>query len=148
MTWHRGELPLVTRHRWELPLPASLVALGNHWSYTSIACCLIRRHLTCMFPTMVILAKFKHASAVWALCGASACSVQYILQPVVSGTRWSSLEVRFGDHPVDFIDALPNGGFNWILVDLVDFAGRLLGACLGRLPPEGLWLVGRTCLLV
>jgi hypothetical protein len=60
-------------------------------------------------------------------------------------TRESSLEVRFGDHPVDFIVAVSKGGFNRILVDLVDFAGRLgrllgrlLGARLGRLHPGGL----------
>jgi len=56
------------------------------------------------------------------------------------------LEVRFGVHPVDFIVALSIGAFSRILVDLVDFAGRLLGrllcrllsVCLVRLPPGAL----------
>jgi hypothetical protein len=57
------------------------------------------------------------------------------------------LEVRFGVHPVDCIVALSIGGFSRILVDLVDFAGRLLsrllgrllGARLGRLHPGGVF---------
>jgi hypothetical protein len=32
-----------------------------------------------------------------------------------------SLEVRFGDHPVDFMVALSTGGFSRTLVDLIDF---------------------------
>jgi len=43
------------------------------------------------------------------------------------------MDVRFGDHPVDLMVALSKGGFNRILVDLVDFAGQLLGRLLGRL---------------
>jgi len=36
---------------------------------------------------MVILIKFKHASAVWALCCASTCTVEYIFQVVVI-SKW------------------------------------------------------------
>jgi len=52
------------------------------WSHTS---CVDIYHVS--FSKMVILTKFKHASAVCALCSASTCSVEYILQPVVTGTR-------------------------------------------------------------
>jgi len=38
----------------------------------------------------------------------------------VALTRKSSFEVHFGDHPVDFMDALSTGGFSRILVDFVD----------------------------
>jgi hypothetical protein len=31
-------LPLMTSHRWELLLPASFVAMGDHQSYTSTMC--------------------------------------------------------------------------------------------------------------
>jgi len=37
------ELPLMTRHRWELPLPASFIAIGDGQSYTSI----VYSHLIC-----------------------------------------------------------------------------------------------------
>jgi len=33
----RVELPLMTCHRWEVPLPAAVVAVGDHRSYMSIA---------------------------------------------------------------------------------------------------------------
>jgi len=48
-------------------------------------------------------------------------------------TRQSSLEVRSGEHPVDFIGALSIGSFRSMLAGLVDFAGRLLSRLLGRL---------------
>jgi hypothetical protein len=40
------------------------------------------------------------------------------------------LEVRFGDHPVDFMVALSIGGFSRILVDLVDLSVHVSVDCL------------------
>jgi hypothetical protein len=71
MTWHRWELVLMTRLRWELPLPASFVAFGDHPSYMSSAC----SHGSFVdiyyvsFSKMVIHTKFEHACALLSLRG-------------------------------------------------------------------------------
>jgi len=125
----------VTRHQWELPRPASVVAFGSHRSYKLIAC------IHVLFVDIQHLRFFKdgytnqgqvHLHSPEPSCSASAQPVEYILQLVVALTRRccltrkSSFEVRFGDHPVDFIDALSKGGFNRILVDLVDLLVNIL----------------------
>jgi len=38
------QLPLMTWHRWELPLPGPFVAIGNYQSYTSIASGVVASH--------------------------------------------------------------------------------------------------------
>ena len=40
------ELSLMTWHRWELPLPALFIAIGDRQSYTSIASCVVASHLS------------------------------------------------------------------------------------------------------
>ena len=90
------ELPRIIRHRWELPQPVSAIAINP---ILQLHCILFIDILHISVSKKVILTKFKHASTLWALCSASACSTEYILQPVVISTwYWLVSPSRFGSH--------------------------------------------------
>jgi len=142
----------MTWHRWELPLPASVVAVDCIRQLHLLQSRRIHRHLTHKLLydgyTYQVQTRLRPLSTLqcfrmlWRISLAGGSHWSVTLRRRCCLTRLSSLEVRFSDHPVDFIDALSKGGYNRILVDLVDFASRLLsrllgrlGACLGRLHP-------------
>jgi len=106
---------------------------------------------------MVILTKFKHARAVWALCSASTCSPEYMLQPVVIGTwHWLVCSSWFGDH-LWMSTGVALRSTSWLRSQLI--ASWLAGVLVSRTRladflihvlvdwlPVGFWGVGRIWL--
>jgi len=84
------ELLHMTWQQWELVLPTLFGDYGDYRSYNQlhVMSYIDTQYIT--FSKMVVLTKFKCTSAVWVRCSAFACSLPYLLQPVVI-RQWQRL---------------------------------------------------------